>query len=114
MSAPDLLSLPGLPKDASGPTFAEPWEAQAFALAVRLNTQGTFAWSDWAAALSRELMRDPADDGSDYFLHWVSALEILATECGLVTVAELVTRKDAWVEAYRHTPHGHPVELQAK
>ena len=114
MSAPDLLALPGLPKDEQGPIFAEPWQAQAFALAVRLNAEDAFAWTDWAAALSRELARHPDDDGSGYFLHWVSALESLAAECGLVTVADLASRKDAWAKAYRDTPHGKPVELQTK
>ena len=114
MSAPDPLALPGLPKDAQGLIFAEPWQAQAFALAVRLNAEGAFAWSDWAAALSRELARDPHDDGSRYYLHWVTALESLTTERGFVTAADLTSRKDAWTQAYRHTPHGKPVELRAK
>jgi nitrile hydratase accessory protein len=114
LSAPDPLALPGLPKDELGPIFAGPWQAQAFALAVRLNAEGAFAWPDWAAALSRELARHPDDDGSGYYLHWVSALEKLTTERGLVTVADLASRKEAWAEAYRHTPHGKPVELPNK
>ena len=114
MSTPDPRALPGLPKDAQGPIFAEPWQAQAFALAVRLNAEGAFAWSDWAAALSRELARDPDDDGAQYYVRWVSALESLTTERGLVTAADLASRKDAWTEAYLHTPHGKPVELAAK
>ncbi len=114
MSAPDPLALPGLPKDEHGPIFAEPWQAQAFALAVRLNAEDAFAWTDWSAALSRELARHPDDDGSGYFLHWVSALETLAADRGLVTVADLALRKDAWARAYRDTPHGKSVEFQAK
>lgn len=114
MSAADPLALPGFPKNEHGPIFAEPWQAQAFALAVRLNADGAFAWTDWAATLSCELARHPDDDGSGYFLHWVSALETLATERSLVTVDDLASRKDAWAEAYRRTPHGKPVELPAK
>lgn len=111
MSEADPLVLPGLPKDAHGPVFAEPWQAQAFALAVRLHAEGAFAWPDWATALSRELARHPNDDGSLYFEHWVAALESLTTERGLVTAADLAARKHAWENAYRHTPHGKPVEL---
>ena len=59
MSGPDLLALPGLPKDAEGPVFAEPWQAQAFALAVRLHAEGAFTWTEWAAALSQALAGDP-------------------------------------------------------
>ena len=45
------------------PVFAEPWEAQAFALAVRLSEQGHFTWKEWAAELAAELMFDePLDE----------------------------------------------------
>ncbi|HEY2707404.1 MAG TPA: nitrile hydratase accessory protein [Caulobacteraceae bacterium] len=116
MSAPELqesaaLALPGLPRDAEGPVFAEPWQAQAFAMAVRLNAEGAFTWTEWAAALSRELATDPTDDGRRYYDHWVAALEALATERGLTAPAELASRKAAWAEAYRRTPHGKPIEL---
>src|SRR5260370_13609773 len=50
-----LAILPSLPRDEGGPVFAEPWQAQAFALAVRLSAQGHFTWSEWAAALAEEL-----------------------------------------------------------
>ena len=112
MSIPDPLTLPGLLKDEQGPIFAEPWQAQAFALAVRLHAEGAFTWAEWAAALSRELARHPDDVGSLYYVHWVAALETLTTECGLLTVADLSARKDAWADAYRRTPHGKPVELR--
>jgi nitrile hydratase accessory protein len=113
LSAPDdALALPGLPRDADGPVFGEPWEAQAFALAVRLSGEGAFSWSEWAAALSRELARDPADDGSRYFQHWVAALEALSAERGLASAGELAARKAAWTEAYLATPHGKPVALR--
>ena len=35
----------------AGPVFAEPWQAQAFALAVRLSEQGHFTWKEWAELL---------------------------------------------------------------
>ena len=111
MNPPDALDLPGLPKDADGPVFAEPWQAQAFALTVRLHAEGAFTWPEWAAALSEALAGDPGDDGSRYYHHWVAALEAVATRRSLVTSAELARRKRAWAEAYRHTPHGAPVEL---
>ncbi|MGA2953077.1 MAG: nitrile hydratase accessory protein [Caulobacteraceae bacterium] len=92
-------------------TFAEPWQAQAFALAVRLNAEGAFTWGEWAQALARELAGDPTDDGGRYYEHWVAALETLAVGRGLAGADELARRKAAWAEAYRHTPHGRPVEL---
>lgn len=62
----DLSSLPRLPLDADGPVFAEPWQAQAFAMAVQLHQQGAFTWTEWAAALSDEL-KGAEDDGSHYY-----------------------------------------------
>ncbi len=96
--------------------FAEPWQAQAFALAVRLSEQGHFTWKEWADALADQLKRSEPDEseqdnGSRYYEHWLAALERLLTEKGLTDAEALRDRKDAWAEAYRHTPHGKPVEL---
>ena len=120
MSEPDadhLAALPRLPRDEGGPVFAEPWQAQAFALAVKLSEAGHFTWKEWAAALADELKaaeaRGEPDDGSDYYKHWVAALERLVTAKGLTDDSALRERKDAWADAYRHTPHGKPVELGA-
>ena len=111
MSAPDLTALPRLPRDAEGPVFAEPWQAQAFAMALKLHEAGAFSWPEWAQALSIELAGDPDDDGSRYFDHWVAALEGLVAGRNLAAPAELAARKDAWRDAYLRTPHGQPVEL---
>src|SRR3954454_4397644 len=68
LNAPDPLTLPRLPRDATGPVFAEPWQAQAFALALQLHAQGAFTWPEWAAALSDRLKAaGPDDDGSRYY-----------------------------------------------
>ena len=95
--------------------FAEPWQAQAFALAVNLSKAGHFTWKEWAATLADELKsaaaRGEPDDGSHYYEHWVAALERLVTSKGLTDENALRERKDAWADAYRHTPHGKPVEL---
>jgi len=109
-------ALPSLPRDEGEPVFAEPWQAQAFALAVRLSADGHFTWKEWAAALAEQLAaavdHGEADDGSRYYHHWVAALERLVTARGLAKPAALDARKDAWAEAYRNTPHGQPVELK--
>jgi nitrile hydratase accessory protein len=111
-----LSELPPLPRDEGGPVFAEPWQAQAFALAVRLSEQGYFTWKEWAATLADELKgaadRGEPDDGSRYYEHWLAALERLVTSKRLANSAELLQRKEDWADAYRHTPHGRPVELR--
>lgn len=97
--------------------FAEPWQAQAFALAVKLSEQGHFTWKEWSAALADELKaaadRGDPDEGSRYYEYWLAALERLVTGKGLTDHAALLQRKAAWADAYRHTPHGKPVELSA-
>ena len=112
-----LAALPQLPRDSGGPVFAEPWEAQAFALAVKLSEDGHFTWSEWAATLGAQLKaavdRGEPVDGSRYYHCWLAALEWLVAEKGLADPAVLAARKDAWADAYRHTPHGQPVELSA-
>ena len=114
LSAPDL-NLPRLPRDQEGPVFAEPWQAQAFALAVRLSEQGHFTWKEWATALAGELKaaadRGEPDDGSRYYEYWLAALERLVTAKGLSNPAAMLERKAAWADAYRHTPHGKPIKL---
>ncbi len=109
--------LPRLPRDEEGPVFAEPWQAQAFALAVRLSAQGHFTWTEWAQALASELaaaaeLGEADVDGSEYYHHWVAALEKLVASKGLAGAPELYERKEAWADAYRHTPHGQPVQLR--
>ena len=112
-----LAALPRLPRDTGGPVFAEPWEAQAFALTVKLSEAGHFTWKEWAATLADELKvaaeRGEPDDGSRYYHHWLAALERLVKAKGLADASALAARKEAWADAYRHTPHGQPVELAA-
>ena len=64
--------------------FAEPWQAQAFALAVQLSAAGHFTWTEWTTALGAQLQaaaaRGEPDDGSRYFEHWLAALEQLVAE----------------------------------
>jgi nitrile hydratase accessory protein len=113
-----LAALPRIPRDEEGPVFAEPWQAQAFALAVKLSEAGYFTWKEWAAALATELKaaadRGEPDDGSHYYDHWLTTLERLAAARGLTDPAALLERKEAWADAYRHTPHGKPVELRSR
>ena len=109
-------AMPGIPRDDGGPVFREPWEAQAFALAVALNQRGLFTWTEWAAALSEEIKRAQAagdpDLGDTYYRHWLAALErILATK-GVATEAILARYRDAWDRAADRTPHGSPIELR--
>ena len=99
-----------------GPVFREPWEAQAFALALALHERGVFTWSEWAEALSQEIRRAEAEgdpgDGSTYYRHWLSAIERLAAAKGVTSVGALAERRAAWDRAAHATPHGAPILLE--
>lgn len=120
MTAGDSLPpVPGLPRDDEGsPVFREPWQAQAFAMAVRLHQAGHFTWPEWAQALADQIQRAQAagdpDLGDTYYQHWLAALEELVAAKGLVDPAELAERKDQWAAAAGATPHGAPIELPAR
>ena len=114
-SAQATRAVPDIPCDAEGPVFREPWEAQAFAMALALHERGVFTWTEWAETLGAELRESAArgepDDGSHYYHCWLAALERLVVDKGLSDATALLARKEAWVEAYRRTPHGQPVQL---
>ena len=84
-----LATIASIPRNDEGPVFREPWEAQAFAMAVKLNEQGIFTWTEWAEQLSREIEQAGADDDpTNYYMHWMSALEKLVASHGLVSADE--------------------------
>jgi len=97
-----------IPKDQDGPVFAEPWEAQAFAMAVKLNEAGLFSWTEWAGTLGAELRALPE---RPYYESWLAALEKLVEAKGVMTSPERIARIDAWDRAAKATPHGQPIKL---
>ena len=109
-------AIPGLPRDDEGPVFREPWEAQAFALAVALHEHGLFTWPEWAATLAEEIRRAQAagdpDTGETYYRHWLAALERIVAEKGATDAGTLHRYADAWGRAADRTPHGTPIEVQ--
>ena len=108
--------LKEIPRDDDGPVFREPWEAQAFAMALTLHERGLFTWNEWAAALADEIKRAQAagdpDTGETYYRHWLAALE------RMIAVKRVASRetqhrfRDAWDHAAERTPHGTPIELR--
>ena len=107
--------LPALPRDKDGPVFNQPWEAKAFALAVRLSEAGCFTWPEWVRIFSQEVkaaqVRGDPDLGDTYYQHWLNALERICAAKGLVGREDMRRRKADWRRAYLNTPHGQPIEL---
>ena len=121
----DISTCPGLPLgtdnddhlgNGASPVFAEPWQAQAFAMTLQLHERGLFSWPEWAAALSAQIAAaqaaGDADLGNTYYRHWLAALETLVTAKGAAQRSELARCAQAWDHAADRTPHGQPIELQ--
>ena len=102
--------LPSLPADKAGPIFREPWEAQAFALAVALHQAGHFTWPEWVEAISAEIRQAQAngdpDLGATYYRHWLAALEKITVAKRLADDVDLRLRR---LECAANAPgkHGH-------
>lgn len=110
MSRPDQ----NLPTDAE---LTEPWQVQALALSIALQEAGLISTAEWSETLGAEIEKacaagDPAD-GTTYYGHVVAALERLVHKKGLLPADLLANRKRDWEDAYRRTPHGQPVGLDA-
>jgi nitrile hydratase accessory protein len=109
-------AVPNIPRDAQGPVFHEPWEAQAFAITLALHDRGLFTWPEWAATLGDEIKRAQAagdpDTGETYYRHWLNALERIVAAKGLADVQMLARYRHAWHHAADRTPHGTPIELR--
>jgi nitrile hydratase accessory protein len=109
-------AVTSIPRDAEGPVFHEPWEAQAFAMALALHERGLFTWPEWAATLADEIKRAQAagdpDTSETYYHHWLRTLERLVAEKGVTNAQMLARYHEAWDRAAGRTPHGQPIELQ--
>jgi hypothetical protein len=93
------------------------WDSNAASryLVLPERPSGTQALGEAALAdlVTRDAMIGVARvTGSRYYEHWLAALERLVEDKRLACSSELVERRDAWAEAYAHTPHGEPVRLR--
>lgn len=99
------------------PAFAEAWQAQVLAIADTLVQQGLFSAGTWSAALGAALKtaesRDEPDTQETYYRAALEALESLVAEHSEIDQRAMQGRREDWERAYRSTPHGQPVELEA-
>ena len=111
----DSAAVPEIPRGPDGLVFREPWEAQAFAMAVALHERGIFDWGEWTTQLGDEIKRAQArgdpDTGETYYRHWLAALERIVAKKGLTDAASIARYRDAWEHAAERTPHGAPIVL---
>jgi nitrile hydratase accessory protein len=70
--------------------FSAPWEARAFAIALKLSEAGHFTWDEFRERLIAEVRasdriraRDGTSDHGEYYDHFLRALERLLEEKGI-------------------------------
>jgi nitrile hydratase accessory protein len=111
----ELAELPLLSRDSDGPVFAEPWQAQAFAVVVELTEAGTVTREEWAerlgAALKEAEDRGEYDTGERYYDHWLTALERLIVEKKLAGWEDLTKERESIRE---HDHHNREHQLQGE
>lgn len=95
--------------------FAEPWQAEVFALTVALSEAGLFTWPNWTEAFGATLKRHGAaralDGNADYYAAWLETLEALLDGKGLAPKPLAAEMRDRWEAVYLSTPHGKPVRI---
>ncbi len=86
------------PAGPDEPLFHAPWEARAFAVALRLSQQACYSWDEFRNYLIAEIAADNpvpgvgAEGQSRYYEHWLRALEKLLADKGFVLPPELEAR----------------------
>lgn len=109
MSASEWKNLDGMPLEGDEPVFEEPWQAQAFAMAVTLNEQNVFSWNEWAQMLGTNIAAEPGDP---YWSRWLATLEDMMLRQNITDEDAIERRTQHWQEAAARTPHGQPIELE--
>ena len=80
--------LPRQPTDNGEVVFDSPWQARAFAMAVKLNESGELDWKIWTQRFSSRIERFETQgeitSSDDYYRLWLETLEeiVLAKEDG--------------------------------
>lgn len=104
--ASPLADLPLMPRDDDGPVFAEPWQAQAFAVVVELIEAEKISRDEWANHLGAVLKK--AEEGGQYdsairyYDYWLTALEQLVVEKDLAEWKDLASEKETIRENDHH------------
>jgi len=113
----NVLDEMAIPRNEEGPVFDEPWQAQAFALTVKLNEAGHFTWGEWADIFGAEIARASKDGrrcgNENYYLCWLAALETIVTAKNILSSDQIADRKRGWRHANEHTEFGKAIKLEA-
>ncbi len=96
----------------------EPWELRAFAMAVAAYHDGKYEWSEFQLSLIQAIKQweeGSAGEPWSYYEHWVTALETVLAENGVLSDAALDERTREVLatprNANHHEAHREPVAI---
>lgn len=95
-----------VPLECDRLTFDEPWKARAFGMALALVEGKSFEFEQFRQSLIKSIAEWEAghnldDDSWEYYEQWLSALERIVIEHGIVTSQELDERTQEFVHRTR-------------
>jgi nitrile hydratase accessory protein len=105
----DQEFVAGLTEGEGRAAFTQPWELRAFAVAVAAHEAGQYQWPEFQRSLVESIRRwenephDPQD--WSYYEHWLTALEAVLAEHGLLGEDDLDDRTKAILATPRDAAH---------
>ena len=97
----------GLPGEADERAFDQPWELRAFALAVAAHESGQYEWNEFQRALIEAIQRweSEGDTPWSYYQHWLTALESVLADKGVLAESLLDDRARTVLATPRDASH---------
>ncbi len=91
-----------LPRKNGELVFEAPWEGRAFGMAVALNENGEYDWSEFQSMLAAEIAdAGQSYDSSTYYERWLASLENLLLDKGILEAKELEARTTEYASGER-------------
>ncbi len=91
----DMDAEAALPRQSGALVFQDPWEGIAFGMAVAVCEQGRYAWSEFQERLIAQIAdadQQEPDVRPTYYECWLTALETLLLDKGILSKQKLNTR----------------------
>jgi nitrile hydratase accessory protein len=107
----DISNMDGaaaLPRSNGELVFEAPWEGRAFGIGVELNESGLYPWRTFRDGLVREIDQDQANgQTASYYEVWLTTLEKLLIDKGVLTPEELEERTAEYASGVRDDDWDH-------
>jgi nitrile hydratase accessory protein len=90
--------------------FSEPWELRAFAIAIAAYHNGYYEWSEFQLSLIHAIRQWEAGNAGEpwnYYEHWLTALETVLADNGVLSEAAIEQRTRELLAVPRDANHHH-------